>query len=252
MPRVSVALITIVMLVAACGGDAPPAATPTPGSDATPGAQPTPDGPPPNGSTDYLTTDDIAAAVAALEAQGSWTFESTFYLEGYDEATSVSGTERRASEEARDTTHVNTLGEYHYIRIGDDVWTDVGAGFAHALASESPNLLAQYEPLHLAGVLDRTTGWRRGVEYDLVGTETVNGVSAVHYSLNEFDRETLTERSDLEPEQWAGDVWVAADGGYLVRFVWGPQTAETAHAAPFGVAYDVTSVGCSCPVESPE
>lgn len=252
MPRISVTLLTVMLIVAACGGVSPPAASPTPGSDTTPGAQPTPDGPPPNGQADYITTDDIAAAFAALEAQGSWTFDSTFYLEGYGDATTVSGTERRAPETAIDAVHASELGEYHYIRIDNDVWTDVGAGFAHALASESPNLLAQYEPLHLAGVVDTTTGWRRTVEYDYVGEETVNGVAATRYTLNEFDRESLTERNDLEPEQWAGDVWLAQDGGHLVRFVWGPQSVEAAPAAPFGLVYDVTSVNCSCPVEPPE
>jgi hypothetical protein len=253
MLRLACAALVAAVVLVACGGDTPPAATPPPGAEQTPGAEPTPPGPPPDGSLEYLTTEDIAAAFAALEAKASWTFDTTFYLEGYETETTLRGTERRAPLAAIDVMHRWEDSDAHYVRIDDDVWVSLGDGrYTHALASESPNLIVQYEPLHLAELISRTNGWQRNVQYDLVGQETINGVRALHYTLDEIDREFMIDRVKIEPEEWGGDFWIAADGGYLVRFVWGPQSLETASVAPYGVIYDVTAVGCDCPVDSPE
>jgi hypothetical protein len=248
--------IAVVFVLVACGG-APPAATQAPGGGQSPTAeQPTSVAPPPDDAPDVLTTGDIATSVEALEALGSWTFDLTYFIEGLDEGVEkrVSGTERRGPEMAVHAVHEEESGDFNYIRIEDDVWTDVGMGnYSHAVASDSPNLVVQYEPYHLPGLIETSTGWRRAVEYDFVGQEEVNGTAVHHYTLNEYDREGLTERTDLQPEQWAGDVYLAATDGHLVRFVWGPQSIETAQQVHvLGFAYDVTSVNCDCPVEPPD
>jgi hypothetical protein len=83
-----------------------------------------------------------------------------------------------------------------------------------------------------------------------VAVETVNGVAAMHYGLSQYNREKLTELSGLDPDSWAGDVWIATDGGYLVKLRWGPQNVEDAQPI-LGFNYDTLETNCDCPINPP-
>ena len=72
----------------------------------------------------------------------------------------------------------------------------------------------------------------------------------MHYTRTDSGREKLAETLGLTPDKLAGDVWIATDGGYLVKFAWGPQ--NVADAQPImGFNYDTLAVNCDCPVQAP-
>lgn len=247
---VRLSAIVLVLSLVACGG-APPAQSP----GRSPGAgQPTTEAQPPTGAPvggDVIDGDGLRAAVDALTALDSFTFDLSYIVGGGDNAFqfTVSGTERRTPERAVDATHGGSTGEFHYIRIGDDIWVDLGNGqYAEFQAGESENLVSQYEPYHLIGLMENVTD-RRG-EYELVGDEVVHGTATRHYRLSQSDREDIVQTLDIAADRWAGDAWIASQGGYLVQFAWGAQTVEDATPL-LGFTYAVTSVNCACPVQPP-
>ncbi|MCB0981346.1 MAG: hypothetical protein KDB17_11915, partial [Ilumatobacter sp.] len=63
----------------------------------------------------------------------------------------------------------------------------------------------------------------------LVGEETVAGVAAQHYS---FTIQGLAAGSGGQVEQNQGDIWVAKDGGYLLKY----QVTTALRTAPQGSA----------------
>jgi len=199
-----------------------------------------------------MVASDFEAALPALEALGSWQFKVTVIAASSGGDLTITGTERRQPERAVSATHV-TLGDtFQYVRIGDDIWVDLAIGeFYKYDAADSANLIRQYEPFHLAGLFAMAMASRNN-EYELVGREQVNGVDTDHYRLAEAERAQVTERLGLSPDDWVGDVWIAADGGYLVRVAWGPATAAVmAQTGGVGFTYDATDFGCACPVEPP-
>jgi hypothetical protein len=244
------ALAVMLVLVACGGGTAPtPAGTLAPGQTPSP-VQPTPAGPAEPGES--ITGENVLAAVTALQALDSWTFEATYWTRGLGAnlESSVDGTERRTPEVAIAATHSSTAGDFQFIHIGDDIWTTLGTDeFFHYDAEGSENLLEQYEPSYIAtlvGAVSRST-----LEFEPVAVETVNGIATTHFTLSENDRENVTQTLDIDPALWAGDAWIANDGGYLVALAWGPQSLEDAQPIQ-GFRYDVTSVNCTCPVEPPD
>jgi hypothetical protein len=248
----SIAVVALAVILDGCGGAQTPGNTQAPGATATPtaGGQQTPAGP---GTGDSIDSDGVAAALTALNALDSWTFEVNTWTKSLGETREqdVSGTERRKPEVAVDATHHSPSGDFHYIRIGDDLWTNLGTDvFYHYDAADSANLISQYEPLYVNGLAQTVAGFTR-VEYAPVGPETVNGVAAAHYRATEADRENLVQSyGGITADQWAADVWLAVAGGYLVRLAWGPQTLETAQAS-MGFLYDTKSTNCECPINPP-
>jgi hypothetical protein len=126
---------------------------------------------------------------------------------------------------------VAELAGVTYERLGEAACT--------ATTTAGP-LAGQREPIaFLTGVI--------GAEQ--AGTETVNGVAANRYT---FDARALGQ-ADLA--QSIGEVWVAADGGYVVRYV----LTRTGNAEYFGLGiegtatwvYDLTDVDQPLAVELP-
>jgi len=244
--------LALAAFLAACGGATNPGSSQTPGSTSTPaGATSTPAATVVAG--DSITADDVAAALRALQGLDSWKFGGK-YWQGYGGAgteQAVDGVQRSKPEAATDAVHHTAdAGDIHYVRIGDDIWVTLGGPdlFYHYDAADSDNLRSQYEPYYIDSLVADAAGSQ--LEYDPVGVETVNGAQAMHYTLSDYNREKLTELSGLDPDKWAGDVWIATDGGYLVKFAWGPQTVADAQPI-MGFNYDTLAVNCDCPVEAP-
>jgi hypothetical protein len=84
----------------------------------------------------------------------------------------------------------------YYERRGEDACT--------ANAVEAEGAFAEtWEP---AGFLDSVIG------ADEAGTDTVNGVAANHYTFDE------RAQGALDIAESTGEIWIASDGGYLVRY----------------------------------
>jgi len=244
------------LLIAACGGpatdgtDAPDGGTPPSTTDAPATDTPAPE--PPAGG-DVVLAEEIVGAMAALEAQGSWMFEVSVIAASSVGDLTIVGTARQEPVPAVSAMHTTLGSTFGYVRIGDDIWYDVAIGeWTHVDATDARNLISQYEPFHLAGLVGYAAASMND-EYELVGQEEVNGVATRHYRLAEHEREAVTERLGLTPDQWLGDVWIATDGGYVVRFQWGPESFEVMQqTGGVGFRFDVTDVGCTCPIEPPE
>ena len=204
---------------------------------------------------DSIEREHVLAAFDALQSLESWTFSGKYWTKGFDQnyEQSVTGTERRTPEVAVFGVHPqSTTGEdFHYIRIGDDIWANAGQrDYFHYDADGAENLIEQYEPFYVAALVDDIAGAGTR-EFDPVGVETVNGRPAMHYTLSEFDLEKVTEFLHIDPSLFAGDVWIAVDGGHLVAMAWGPQSKDAA-GPTMGFRYDVTAINCECPIEAPE
>jgi hypothetical protein len=250
--RTSIALVALVL--AACGGGAtptqPPAGSSTPGASSPSGGA-TSSPMPTAAAGESITADDVAAALRALQALDSWKFAGKYWQghAGAGTEQSVAGVQRQKPEVAVDAVHHSADSDNRYIRIGDDIWVTLGdTKFYHYDAADSANLISQYEPAYVADLVADAAGSQ--LEYDPVGVETVNGAQAMHYTLSGYNREKLTELSGLDPDKWAGDVWIATNGGYLVKFAWGPQNTTDAQPV-MGFNYDTLEVNCDCPVEAP-
>jgi len=230
------------MLVAvACGGGG--SATPVP---ATTGGQITN---PPVVGGDTIDSSGIEAAVNALQSQESRQFSVDAISAGSEQT--VTGTERGSPDTAVEASHSQPGGgaPFQYIRINDDIWYDVGTGqFTQVSADEAQNLIVQYEPYYLSGLADSVEV--QGYEWDFVDNQTISGVPSAHYLLSEADRENITQSLDMEPGDFAGDVFIAKEGGYLMQLTWGPQTTENP-VVTTGFDYLVTAVNCECPIEPP-
>jgi hypothetical protein len=241
------ALGAMLILVACSGGGSTPTGAGSP--QQTGAAQSSVGGPPAPGES--IDSAAIAAAVDALESHDSWLFDASYLMTGFDEPSTITGTERRQPETAIDAVHKQPDGgEFRYVRIGNQIWYDAGTGdFSMVDAADAENLIDQYEPYYLAGLAD--SAQQQGFEFNPVGAETVSGIATTHYQLDEFYRERAVQIYDnITADEWAGDAWIANDGGYLVRLTWGPQTPETAQLT-IGFDYTVTAVDCDCPIEPP-
>lgn len=139
------------------------------------------------------------------------------------------------------------VGTFEIITIGDTSYmTGFGAGEAEAscIAFSSDEETPADETLYTPDMLGGISGAR------YVGTDSVNGVRAKHYTWKESGISFMGMGSA------EGEVWVAADGEYVVRYT----TQATGEGAIFGsdlgegtitVEYDLTDVNSSFTIEPP-
>jgi hypothetical protein len=75
-------------------------------------------------------------------------------------------------------------------------------------------------------------------DYNLVGEEQKNGVTALHYTAGADLAGSYSGLAGVEGGTWTADVWVAKDGGYPVSM----KIAETGGSEDFLFAMDITNV----------
>jgi hypothetical protein len=97
--------------------------------------------------------------------------------------------------------------------------------------------LAAFRPEKLFGTAFGTLG----SDYTLVGTEQKNGVNAQHFSGNEATGTFFSALAGVSGT-WTSDVWLAADGGYLVASTVAAQAATATSAGSFSIDVEITSV----------
>jgi hypothetical protein len=242
---------TLALTLTACGGNA--SATQAPGSASSQVPQSS------RGQATHagqggepIDTAAIQAAVAALKTHDSWMFEATTYQSGTpDYSQTLTGTQRTSPQKAVSATHngPNTTG-FHYVRIGDDIWYDLGQPtYTHTTAADATNLTVQYEPYYLDGLVQSATD--QDFDFEPVATETISGIATTHYRLSQDDLEKIVENlDDMTTADWAGDAWISDADGSLIQLAWGPQSLDDAQLTT-GFKYLVTSIDCACPVDPP-
>jgi hypothetical protein len=147
-----------------------------------------------DGLTDYRATltvsapGDPSAASAETYTQSVWPALGANFVayEGFDES-------------GRPLSFLSgDVGDAHYIRAGGDGGCGVQWGpAAHVEGARPIDLASLLLPVDTA---------------ESAGEETVSGVKARHYT---FDAESL---GMAEGEEAAGEVWIAVQGGYVVKY----------------------------------
>jgi hypothetical protein len=249
--------VVVMLVLAACGGGSP---TPTPGGSPTPaGATATLAGTQAPGQP--IGQAEIQNSFNALHQLDSYTYNGAYFTgySGVGTYVVLHGTQRETPTSALDSTADSVDNDdttedqrAQYIRIGNDIWVNSGDPdfFYYYDATDPSNgaLIAQYDPYALALQIAQSSGAQ--LQYQPMGDELVNGLSSTHYGLSQADRDQLIEQSGLDPQVWAGDIWLAKDGGYVTSIRFGPvMQGETLPIS--GFIWDTTSINCECPVNPP-
>lgn len=108
----------------------------------------------------------------------------------------------------------------------------------------------------LPGVEDFTEGL--GTVTRIRPNETINGIETIHYRFDEASFLDLMGDDDIESV--TGDLYVAVDGGYLVRMeIEGVgagmnlfDESESAEAVPFSIVYDIVDINQPIEIMLPE
>jgi hypothetical protein len=195
----------------------------------------------------------FGTASNALDTLDSYKFDveitsssnSTFGSEG---TTSFTGTvvhkpdEEQQLDEVVKDANGNVTSELHFLVIGSNAWTkDTASGTYTAVpAAEVTAMTAAFSafrPEQLFGTAFGTLG----SDYSLVGTETKNGVNAQHFHGNQ-DIGTFFSALAGTTGSWQSDVWLAADGGYLVSSNVAVAAATATQAGSFSIDVEITNI----------
>lgn len=102
------------------------------------------------------------------------------------------------------------VGRMETIRIGDLTWTNLGDGNWIQTTEEAST------PFSTAGLIYDTPELLVSVsEARRLGSEIINGLEAEHYA---FDKRPLIIAQIGEMDEARGEFWIAADGGFIVRY----------------------------------
>jgi len=123
------------------------------------------------------------------------------------------------------------------IRIGDKLWFQSGDQW---IEMSSDDMASSMEDTLFS--LDQATAGLSG-DAKLVGREEVNGIATRHYS---FD-ETVPGMALGIYGKIKGDVWVAEDGDYTVRYVYSAENDD----ATYGWDWDVYDINVPFTIEPP-
>ena len=228
----SVVFALALALLAACGGGSPAAtdagATPSSAQDSKPAAdkpteasEPT-EAPEPTASSETRDITDISGSLDALK---SYRLRFTFTFDGKDDqGKAQKGSMEflqeiiRASKDQHmrysatgDASQGGGQGVFEYYMVGGStyIYSPDGQseqkciGMTSDQSSQSPGEL--FKPSDIVGGLRQAKLAGKG--------ETVNGVKADHYT---FDQSDVTFGTFATAK---GDVWVAQDGGFMVKYV---------------------------------
>jgi len=261
-----------VLLVAACGGSA--SQSPSPGSSASvapgetsgPGDSGAPA--PTEGSAGTSVPGDgseaFGAATTALDALDSYAFRveitsssttgstttssrtmmSGVVVNGPEEASSLLQGELDDAGNMTSGSEIVIIGAEAWLRSlpGEEPWTAIPAAqagaFVQSMAAFRPE---QMFSLYFAGV---------GGNFEVVGTETKNGVETTRYKGDEAVGAMLGAIAGFQGS-WSSEVWIANDGGYLVRSEASAQAAAGPDAGGYSIVVDITEPNSAGPIEPP-
>ena len=124
-----------------------------------------------------------------------------------------------------------TMGSFHIIEIGGYDYMDLGTGGFVKTPVTGTGLADSLSPATLfsSSITASTAG-----SYQLVGSESKNGVEADHYQANAAALAEYGSILGVTDATWSADVWLAKSGGYPV------SVAIVAKATDKSVAYELS------------
>jgi hypothetical protein len=127
----------------------------------------------------------------------------------------------------------------HIIEIGGHDYMDVGGtGAFDQITIAGTRLADRFSPATMfSATIDPSTVGG----YDLVGTESKNGVPTDHYQASNAALETLGAMSGIAGAAWSADVWIARGGGYPVSMAIVAVASDKSIVRE--VLFDITNVG---------
>lgn len=255
-----------VLLVVGCGGGA--SQPPRSGASETTGPGDTTAPEPTQGTGETSApgngAEAFGAATTALDALDSYAFlvditsSSTTGSTTTTSRTQMSGVVVNSPEKANSLvqadldeagnitsgTEIVIIGDQAWLRSlpGDEPWTAIPAAQADAFIQS----MAGFRPeqmfsMYFAGI---------GGNFAVVGTETKNGVETTRYKGDEAIGAMLGAIAGFQGS-WSSEVWIASDGGFLVRSEASAQAAAGPDAGGYSIIVDITEPNSAGPIEPP-
>jgi hypothetical protein len=163
---------------------------------------------------------NISGAAAALENITSYKFSMTLAGgqfatlttllggTGTSGAVTLSGTIVVKPEKAADIT----IAPWHIIEVGGVDYTDLSGTGSYVSSPASDTSMAK--SLSPAEMFSGALGVFSAGDFNKVGTEQKNDVSADHYVATEAALAKLGQRGVAPGATWTAEIWIAKDGGY--------------------------------------
>ena len=161
---------------------------------------------------------NISGAAAALENITSYKFSMTLaggqfatlatLLGGTGTRVTLSGTIVVKPEKAADIT----IAPWHIIEVGGVDYTDLSGTGSYVSSPASDTSMAK--SLSPAEMFSGALGAINAGDFNKVGTEQKNGVTADHYVATEAALAKLGQRGVAPGATWTAEIWIAKDGGY--------------------------------------
>ena len=163
---------------------------------------------------------NISGAAAALENVTSYKFSATLAGgqfatlatliggTGTSGAVTLSGTIVVKPEKAADIT----IAPWHVIEVGGVEYTDLSGTGSYVSNPASDTGMAK--SLSPAEMFSGALGAINAGDFNKVGTEQKNGVTADHYVATEAALAKLGQRGVAPGATWTAEIWIAKDGGY--------------------------------------
>lgn len=222
----SAATIVGVMAVACGGGGG--TSTPTAADSQTPGATKAAGSPAAQATTASSNATPVSINLGALQKLRSYRYHVTFDMSGAGSDQSISFDQTGAFV-APDRSSAKCTGgfgdllkiEEEDIKIGDQTWVkdDTTPTGSFELKSDASSATCTFTPADILSSFSNTD-----LSSIKGSKETVNGVSAVRYDMDELSAKQLASAlgagtdSSLPPDlKFTFSIWLAEDGGYPVR-----------------------------------
>jgi hypothetical protein len=232
-----VLLMVLAIAVAACGGNK---GTTAPGSSATAGSSAEATEQPSSGGGGA----DLSGAGSKFSNINSYKFSMTILSSDLTSSLSAltggsanaaivfSGTVIAKPEKAADIS----IGTLRIIEVGGQQYMDLGSGTFISTPVTGTSMADSFSPAEMfSSVVDASTAR----DFDKVGTENKNGVSADHYTANAAALAEFGKMTDVTADNWTADLWIATDGGYPVSMA---IVGKNAGTVVYEILFDITNV----------
>jgi hypothetical protein len=224
----------VAIAISACSGG-----TATPSTGATTAASTETSTPQAATASPTLNTGPgLAGAVAAMGTMTSYqytmtlaggTFDDMYSMVGGSPSSNAAYPVKGTVVQKPATSEDLTIGDLHIVETGGSDYIDMGkTGSFTKTDVQGAGLTDQWTPVSVySGFNPSPTG------YDMIGSETKNGVQTDHYQATKSALAELGSIAGVDNATWTADIWLDSTGGYPVA------VSVTAKAADNSVAYEI-------------